>query len=128
MRVLFTDRAKAAMQQMQAVLNGGLVEQIRKLDAAARTLSDPNDWDGPAAAEFRDAWPGTKSALDKTLIELDELRYQLQKISSSLRPAGDGPEERPAPRGPNATDSVYNHNVGGIDTASSGGSQSGGPK
>ncbi len=87
------------MQQMQTVLNGGLVEQISKLDAAGRTLSDPNNWDGPTAAQFRDVtWPGIKTALDRTLIELDQLRDQLQTISSS-RPAGDGPEERSAPRG-----------------------------
>lgn len=90
-RVLSTDQAKTSIQQVQAIINGGLAEQIAKLDAQGKTLSDPNVWDGPLAQQFRDqTWPETKSALEKAKTELDELRNQLQKISSNIMSAGGG--------------------------------------
>ena len=65
-RVLSTEQAKMSIQQVQAVITGGLSEQIDKLNTEGMTLSDPNVWDGPLAQQFRDQiWPDTKSALDK---------------------------------------------------------------
>ena len=88
-RVLSTDRAKASIQQVQAIINGGLAEQINKLDAQGKILSEPDVWDGPLAQQFRDQiWPETKSALDNAQRELEELRQQLQKISQNIMTAG----------------------------------------
>lgn len=88
-RVLSTDRAKTAIQQVQAIINGGLTEQISKLDAQGKVLSEPDTWDGPLAQQFRDQiWPETKSALDNATRELEELRQQLQKISQNIMSAG----------------------------------------
>lgn len=90
-RVLSSDQAKSAIQQVQAIINGGLTEQISKLDAQGKILSDPNVWDGPLAQQFRDqTWPQTKSALDRAKTELDQLRDQLQKISTNIMTAGGG--------------------------------------
>ena len=88
-RVLSTDQAKSAIQQVQAIINGGLTEQITRLDAQGKVLSSPDVWDGQLAAQFRDAtWPQTKSALDKAKTELDELREQLQRIAQNIMTAG----------------------------------------
>ena len=90
-RVLSTEQAKTAIQQVQAIINGGLTEQIAKLDSQGKTLSNPDVWDGPLAQQFRDqTWPETKSALDKAQRELDELRDQLQKIAQNIMTAGGG--------------------------------------
>jgi uncharacterized protein YukE len=90
-RVLSTEQAKTSIQQVQAIINGGLTEQIAKLDAQGKTLSDPNVWDGPLASQFRDqTWPETKNALEKAKSELDQLRNQLQKISQNIMSAGGG--------------------------------------
>ena len=90
-RVLSTEQAKTAIQQVQAIINGGLTEQIAKLDSQGKTLSNPDVWDGPLAQQFRDqTWPETKSALDKAKTELDELRDQLDKISADIMRAGGG--------------------------------------
>jgi len=90
-RVLSTEQAKSAIQQVQALVNGGLVEQISKLDGQGKILSNPDVWDGPLAQQFRDqVWPETKSALDKTHQELDQLREQLQKIATNIMTAGGG--------------------------------------
>lgn len=90
-RVLSTDQAKTAIQQMQSIINGGLTEQITQLDAQGKTLSNPDIWDGPLAQQFRDqTWPETKSALDRAKQELEELRDQLQRIAQNIMTAGGG--------------------------------------
>jgi uncharacterized protein YukE len=90
-RVLSTDQAKTAIQQVQAIINGGLSEQIARLDSQGKILSDPNVWDGPLAQQFRDqTWPETKSALDRAHQELDQLRTQLQRIAQNIMTAGGG--------------------------------------
>ncbi len=90
-RVLSTDQAKTAIQQMQSIINGGFTDQITQLDSQGRTLSDPNVWDGPLAEKFRGStWPETRAALDKAKQELDALRGQLQAISQNIFTAGGG--------------------------------------
>lgn len=90
-RVLSTEQAKAAIQQIQSIINGGLTDQISQLDAQGRVLSDPNVWDGPLAERFRSqTWPETRAALEKAKTELEELRGQLQQISTNIFQAGGG--------------------------------------
>ena len=90
-RVLSTEQAKTAIQQMQSIINGGFTDQIAQLDAQGKTLSDPNTWDGPLAEKFRSStWPETRAALDKARQELEELRGQLNQISSNIFTAGGG--------------------------------------
>jgi hypothetical protein len=90
-RVLSTEQAKAAIGQVQSIINGGFTDQISALDAQGKVLSDPNIWDGPLAAQFRGStWPETKAALDKAREELEQLRGQLQKISQDIFSAGGG--------------------------------------
>jgi len=90
-RVLSSEQAKTAIQQMQAIINGGLTDQISQLDSQGKTLSDPNTWDGPLAEKFRSGtWPETKAALDKCRTELEELRGQLHQISTNIMTAGGG--------------------------------------
>ena len=70
-RVLSSEQAKSAITQVQAIINGGLTEQISRLDSQGKILSNPDVWDGPLAQQFRDnTWPETKSALDKARQEL----------------------------------------------------------
>ena len=88
-RVLSTDQAKTAITQIQAIISAGLTEQISKLDAQGKILSDPNVWDGQLAQTFRgDTWPQTRSALEKAKSELDQLRDQLQRIAQNIMQAG----------------------------------------
>jgi len=90
-RVLSTEQAKSAIVQLQSIINGGLTNEISKLDTQGRALSDPNNWDGPLAERFRvSTWPETKAALDKAKTELEELRGQLHQISSNIMAAGGG--------------------------------------
>ena len=88
-RVLSTEQARTAITQIQSIVNGGLAEQIARLDAQGKVLSSPDVWDGQLAAQFRDStWPQTRSALDRARQELDHLREQLQKIAQNIMAAG----------------------------------------
>ncbi len=90
-RVLSTEEAKAAIRDIQRIINGGLTEQLQALDTNGKTLSDPNKWDGPLASQVRsDTWPQTKAAQEKAKTELDELHQQLQKIATNIFQAGGG--------------------------------------
>ncbi|ORC16504.1 pyrophosphorylase [Rothia nasimurium] len=90
-RVLSTEEAKSAISRIQEIINGGLTEQISALDSQGQLLSDPNNWDGPLAQQFRGStWPETKTALDKAKTELEELQQQLQKIAQDIFTAGGG--------------------------------------
>ena len=88
-RVLSTEQARTAIQQVQAIINGGLTEQIARLDAQGKILSSPDVWDGQLAAQFRDStWPQTTTALERARAELDQLREQLQRITQNIMAAG----------------------------------------
>jgi uncharacterized protein YukE len=87
-RVLSTAEAKQAIQKLQQIINGPLVEQIRALDTQGRVLSDPNVWDGNLAQQFRSEWPNTHSTLLKTQEALDKLRQDVQKINQNIMTAG----------------------------------------
>jgi uncharacterized protein YukE len=90
-RVLTSDEAKNAIRQIQSIINGGLTDQITRLDSEGKKLSDPNVWDGGLARTFRDStWPQTRTALEKAKTELDALRQQLDKISTDIFGAGGG--------------------------------------
>ncbi len=87
-RVLSSDEARGAVTRMQAIIDGGLVDEIRNLDAQGQRLSDPSVWDGRLAAEFRGVWPQTKAALDRTVTELGELRARIDVINRDIMTAG----------------------------------------
>lgn len=90
-RVLSTEQAKSAIQQIQNIINGGLTDQIAQLDSQGKVLSDPNVWDGPLAERFRSqTWPETNQALQKAKSELEDLRNQLQQIATNIFTAGGG--------------------------------------
>ncbi len=87
-RVLSTEEARTSVTQMQAIINGGLLEQIQSLDAQGQRLSDPNVWDGQLAAQFRSTWPETKRALENMRTQLEELRQQAEGINRNIMTAG----------------------------------------
>jgi uncharacterized protein YukE len=90
-RVLSTDVARAAIQQMQQIISSDFEHTVQRLTTQGQTLSDPNVWDGPLAAQFRhDVWPKIDSSLKTTREGLDELRAKLQSINQDIMTAGGG--------------------------------------
>jgi len=88
-RVVSTDEARDSIVRMQQIINGGLSQEITNLEREGQLLSDPTKWDGVLAQQFRsDVWPQTKSALDKALVELDQLRQKISAINTNIMTAG----------------------------------------
>lgn len=87
-RVVATITARQAITRMQQIINGGLVEQIEALNREGQILSDPQNWDGRLAIEFRNNWPQTYQALVKAKNELEELRANIQTINQNIMRAG----------------------------------------
>jgi uncharacterized protein YukE len=88
-RVLSSDQGKASISKLQAIVSGGLSEQISALKAEGQILSDPNVWDGVLAEDFRaNTWPSAASALDQTAQALEELRARVQTINTDIMSAG----------------------------------------
>ena len=88
-RVLSTDTAKQAINQLQTIINNGFNDQINQLNKQGETLSNRNNWDGPLANQFReDVWPQTHKALIQAKDELEKLQVNLQKISEEIFRAG----------------------------------------
>lgn len=87
-RVLSTAAAEQAIQKMQQVINGPLMEQIDALNREGQTLSDPNVWDGRLAQQFRQDWPQMHSTLMKAKEALEELRANSQRINEDIMRAG----------------------------------------
>jgi hypothetical protein len=88
-RVLSTEQARAAVQQMQAIINSGLQQEVTRLAQQGHILSDQNVWDGPLAAQFRgDIWPGAQRSMEQMIQQLETLRTSVQQINADIMAAG----------------------------------------
>ena len=88
-RVLSTETARTTIQRMESILAGQLEQQVHQLEQQGQILSDPNIWDGRAAADFRgNIWPQAKASLDRTVKTLEELRLAVQKVNQNIMSAG----------------------------------------
>ena len=88
-RVLATDNARQAATRMQTMLSGDLSVQLRQLQVAGTSLSDPNTWDGPLATRFRTGeWPAQSRALQQATTTLNDLSRQMQTVVQNILHAG----------------------------------------
>lgn len=83
-----TPQAIEAIVRMRAVINGGLVEQLGRLNQEGGVLSDPGNWDGPLARRFGESWPQTHANLMNMRQELVELNAELDRIQQAIQAAG----------------------------------------
>lgn len=88
-RVLSTPEAKAAITQIQSILNGNFLSSINQLETQGQQLSEPNVWDGNLAQQFRtDTWPQTSASLKNAHTQLVQLQQDLSKIAQNIMTAG----------------------------------------
>ncbi|WP_207770222.1 pyrophosphorylase [Frankia canadensis] len=74
---------------MQQIINSGLSQEIKNLEHEGQLLSDPNNWDGGLAVQFRtDIWPQTKTALDNAVTQLGLLQQKVSQINTDIMTAG----------------------------------------
>lgn len=89
-RVLSSDEAKASITRMAAIVNGPFTDEIANLETEGRTLSRPDVWDGPTAANFRSMWTGMEKNMAAFRADLDELRAHVQAVNANIMTAGGG--------------------------------------
>lgn len=87
-RVLSTSTARESITRFQSIVTGPLLQQIGDLNREGQTLSDPNNWDGRLASEFRSHWADTNQKLIATQRALEELRRQIAQINQNIMQAG----------------------------------------
>ena len=87
-RVLSSGEARASIQRFQSVINGPLLDQINALNREGQLLSDPNNWDGRLAQDFRATWPQTHQQLLRVKESLEELRQRASQINQNIMQAG----------------------------------------
>ncbi|MCK9923384.1 hypothetical protein MXD61_16150 [Frankia sp. AgPm24] len=88
-RVVSTDTARDAIGRMQQIINSGLSQEIQNLKNEGQLLSDPNNWDGGLAVQFRtDIWPQTRTALDNAVTQLGQLQQKISQINTDIMTAG----------------------------------------
>ena len=87
-RVLSTATAREAITRFQSVVNGPLLQQINELHRQGQILSQPENWDGRLAGEFRSHWTDTNQKLLTVQRTLEELRAQIAKINQNIMQAG----------------------------------------
>jgi uncharacterized protein YukE len=87
-RVLSSGEARTAIQRFQSIVNGPLLDQINALNREGTTLSNPANWDGRLAQEFRSNWPTTNQQLLKVKASLEELRQRVATINQEIMRAG----------------------------------------
>ena len=87
-RVLSTGEARASIQRFQSVVNGPLLDQINALNREGQLLSDPTNWDGRLAQEFRGTWPDTRTQLMNVKQSLGDLRLRISQINQNIMQAG----------------------------------------
>lgn len=87
-RVLSTATARDAITRFQQIVNGPLLQQIADLNREGQLLSDPYNWDGRLAREFRTGWTDTHQKLLQIQRSLEELRHQVAQINQNIMSAG----------------------------------------
>ncbi len=87
-RVVSTATAREAITKIQQIVDGPLLQQINDLNREGQRLSEPNNWDGRLAREFRTGWADTYNKLIQTQRALEELRRQVAQINQNIMSAG----------------------------------------
>ena len=84
-----TPDAVAAVGGLGTLVNGPLLRNFDAIRRFATVLTDPDNWDGRTATEFRTTvWPSYERALTDLHTQLDRLRVRLGEIQDDIQNAG----------------------------------------
>jgi|KBSSwiStaDraftv2_1062776.scaffolds.fasta_scaffold17054_3 hypothetical protein len=84
-----TPEAVAAIGGLGTLINGPLLRNFDSIRRYASVLTDPDNWDGRAASDFRSTvWPSYERVLTDLHTQLDRLRVRLGEIQDDIQNAG----------------------------------------
>ncbi len=88
-RVTVDDTAHRASTTILNVLNNQLPQALKALSTAGTDLTNPQHWDGKAAADFRtNVWPKVQADLTKMQSSLADLQKTVDTILKNISTAG----------------------------------------
>jgi len=87
-RTLATQEALQAIKDMKSIIEGGLAEALTNLNNKGQFLSQPDQWDGPRAQQFRSDWQQMYQSLQKAKEAVEQLRSQADQITQDIMRAG----------------------------------------
>jgi len=77
-----------ALKELKVLINGELEGLLNQLNQKGEILSQPTNWEGKLAGDFRGMWPGMHKASLKLKQDLDQLQSWAQKINDDIQAAG----------------------------------------
>ena len=83
-----TEVGLQALKDLKALINGDLEGLLVRLNQKGEILSQPNNWEGKLASDFRSMWPGMHKASLKLKQDLDQLQGWAQQINDNIQAAG----------------------------------------
>jgi hypothetical protein len=84
-----TPEAVNAVHDLATTINGPLLDNFEDLRRFGQVLSDPENWDGRTATDFRaTVWPSYLRTLTDLHAQLDKLRIRLREIQAEIISAG----------------------------------------
>ena len=86
-RVLATQAAEQAANQLVPAIQQ-LRAEIAKIQNLGRTLTNPNEWDGPDAVKFRTSWDPDVTRLQQTDDQMAQLEQRAKAQIIAIRQAG----------------------------------------
>lgn len=86
-RVLATQAAEQAANQLVPAIQQ-LRADIAKVQNLGKTLTDPNQWDGPDAVKFRTSWDPDVTRLQQTDDQMAQLEQRAKAQITAIRQAG----------------------------------------
>ena len=86
-RVLATQAAEQAANQLVPAIQQ-LRADIAKIQNLGRTLTNPNEWDGPDAVKFRTSWDPDVQRLQQTDDQMAQLEQRAKAQIIAIRQAG----------------------------------------
>lgn len=89
--VLVDDTARSASRTMLNTIDNDLPNTLSKLIGAGDDLANPQHWDGPTAADFRNnIWATLKPDLNNLKTKLADLQSSVDKVLTNITQAGGG--------------------------------------
>ena len=83
-----TPEAISAVQRMLSQIDGGMTESIHQFRNDANIVASPENFEGGAAARYREDWQQVSVSLDRAIEGLRTMSDHVRHINANIQAAG----------------------------------------
>ena len=83
-KILVTQEAMQAIDKMKNIIEGPLLGDIKDLNSQGTILSNPMQWEGGSAVQFRAEWQEVYASLQKTQTFLASLQSSVKRFHADI--------------------------------------------